>query len=141
MSGEHITVVNETINTVDGRVNTVNRILIIDDDEDILEGYKYIFESEGFEAHTACTPEEALNMVKKQHFDTALLDYMLPNMRGDELGEKLHSINPSIKLVIISGFSNVEEVFEARNIKIAGVVRKPVLPEDLVGLMKEISRE
>ena len=141
MSGDHISVISETSISLEAQVSKTNRILIIDDDKDILEGYKYIFECEGFKAYTACTPSEALMLVDKEKFDTILLDYMLPSIRGDELAERLLEISPSSKLVIISGFSNVDEVFRDRNIEIQGILWKPVDPERLLDLMKKVTRE
>ena len=64
---------------------------------------------------------------------------MMPTIRGDELAEKLREIDPSVKVIIISGHNNAVEVFRSKNIKIDGVLMKPVQPEDLIRLIKTLS--
>ena len=74
------------------RINNVqvNRnILIVDDDDDIIDCFKFIFECEGFKIECAHSPDEALNKAREKKYVIAILDYVLPNMRGDELAEKL----------------------------------------------------
>lgn len=141
MSESQQSVLNEQNNSRDSMITQASTILIVDDDEDILEGYKFIFDCEGFQSHTACNPEDALKLVSEERFSTVILDYMLPTIRGDELAEKLRAVNPDIKIVIISGYNNAEVVFRARKIKIDGVLRKPVEPEELITLVKALTNE
>jgi DNA-binding NtrC family response regulator len=132
---------NEDNNIFGSRITQTNAILIVDDDEDILDGYQFIFDCEGFQNYTACTPNEAMKLVRENLINTVILDYMMPTITGDELAEKMREIDPSIKVVIISGHNNAEAVFRARNIKIEGVLMKPVKPDDLIGLIRSITSE
>ena len=139
MSDNLRSALNETYNSGGNRIIQTNAILIVDDDKDILEGYKFIFDCEGFQSHTACTPNEAMKIVRENTVNTVILDYMMPTIRGDELAEKLREIDPSVKVIIISGHNNAVEVFRSKNIKIDGVLMKPVQPEDLIRLIKTLS--
>ncbi len=116
-----------------------DNILIVDDDQDILELYKFIFENEGMICQTASDPVDALNLIKEQHFDTVILDFMLPTMRGDEIAEKIQQMDVNAKIILVSGYRNAEYAFLEKNIKIAGVLMKPVSPEELLRCVKTAS--
>ncbi|MGO8822245.1 MAG: response regulator, partial [Desulfomonilaceae bacterium] len=58
------------------------RILVVDDEEDILELVKYNLTKENFQVMCATSGEEALQKLKKETFDIILLDLMLPGRDG-----------------------------------------------------------
>ncbi|MCB2171946.1 response regulator, partial [archaeon] len=60
-------------------------ILIVDDDEDILELYKLILEDEGYRVDTAKNGKEALEKALKNSYYLALLDFVLPDIKGTEI--------------------------------------------------------
>ena len=125
------------INNVD-----VNRnILIVDDDDDIIDCFKFIFECEGYKIEGAHSPDEALNKVRDKKYMVAILDYILPNMRGDELAEKLHNIDDSINLIFISGYTEAEETINRKGICAYRFFMKPINPESLIDAIKSIAAE
>jgi len=67
----------------------VPRILLVDDDPDILETLRYTFEHEGFEVATVRDGLEALDAARKDAPDVALLDVMLPGANGYEVSRFL----------------------------------------------------
>lgn len=139
MSGITITI-NETNSKLPQTlIEATKKILIVDDDVDILEGYKFIFECEGYIPKITCNPVDAIWMVDEEPFSTVIIDYMLPNIKGDELAEKIHAINPGIKIVLISGYNDVDKVFRDRNIRLDGLLKKPVDPEELIILMESLT--
>lgn len=58
------------------------KILIVDDEKDIVETLKFIIESDGYECIVAYDGEEALNLAKTQNPDLIILDVMLPKING-----------------------------------------------------------
>ena len=126
------------------RINNVqvNRnILIVDDDDDIIDCFKFIFECEGFKIECAHSPDEALNKAQEKKYLIAILDYILPNMRGDELAEKLHNIDDSINLIFISGYTDAEETINRKGISAYRFFMKPINPESLIDAIKSIAVE
>jgi FixJ family two-component response regulator len=120
----------------------VNRnILIVDDDDDIIDCFKFIFECEGFKIDCAHSPEEALEKARDNKYVIAILDYILPNMRGDELAEKLSSIDDSINLIFISGYTDAEETITKKGISAYRFFMKPINPESLIDAIKSIAVE
>jgi len=118
----------------------VNRnILIVDDDDDIVDCFKYIFEREGFKTESAQSPDEALDKVRASKYVIAILDYVLPNMKGDELAEKLLKIDDSINLIFISGYIDAEETIYRKGINAYRFFMKPINPEKLIEAIKLIT--
>lgn len=120
----------------------INRnILIVDDDDDIIDCFKYIFECEGYKIESAQSPDEALNKVREKKYAIAILDYILPNMKGDELAEKLLKIDDSISLIFISGYTDAEETINRKGISAYRFFMKPINPESLIDVIKSIADE
>ncbi|OGH96751.1 MAG: hypothetical protein A2039_09480 [Candidatus Melainabacteria bacterium GWA2_34_9] len=62
--------------------NIKKKILIVDDEPDIVETLKFLVESEGFESIIAMDGEEALRKAKEENPDVMILDVMLPKING-----------------------------------------------------------
>ncbi len=112
-------------------------ILIVDDDTDILECYKLIFEYEGYRIETVSTPKEAIRKAEETRFNLAILDYTLPYMRGDELALRLLKTNGSMKLVFISGYNEAETSIMNKGLDIRFFM-KPIDPERLLGAARSV---
>jgi len=120
----------------------VNRnILIVDDDDDIIDCFKFIFECEGFKIESAQSPDEALKKAREKKYVIVILDYILPNMKGDELAEKLLKIDDSINLIFISGYTDAEETINRKGISAYRFFMKPINPESLIDAIKSIAAE
>ena len=61
------------------------RVLIADDDTDVLEVIKAILEHEGYQVHTARDGEQAFKMLRKRSFDAVILDVVMPKVTGVKL--------------------------------------------------------
>ena len=106
-------------------------ILIVDDDTDILECYKLLFEYEGYRIETVSTPNEAIQKAEGTRFNLAMLDYTLPYMRGDELALRLLETNGSMKLVFISGYNEAQMSILNKGLNIRFFM-KPIDPDFLL---------
>ena len=69
----------------------MEKILIIDDDEDIAELESYILKEDGFETVIKNSGEEALEVLDKEKFDLILMDIMMPGISGIELCAQIRS--------------------------------------------------
>lgn len=81
-------------------------LLILDDEKYIRENFAEYFEDEGYEIDKAGSVEAALNLVKKNNYDVAIVDIRLPNINGDKFIEMANRIDPKIKFLIQTGTSN-----------------------------------
>lgn len=126
------------------RINEVDinrNILIVDDDDDIIDCFKYIFQCEGFKIEGARSPEEALDKVRENKYMIAILDYILPEMKGDELAEKLLKIDDDLNLIFISGYTDAEDTITRKGINAYRFFMKPINPETLIDAIKGITSE
>lgn len=139
-----------TINNNDGYVNisggkepekmtdNQKRLLFVDDDPDILDGYKYIFEGEGFAVDLATNSGKMLELIMENKYDMIILDYYLDGEKGVETSKKIHRIEPKIELVFLSGQSYAWEELKAKNVPVTAFFVKPLKAEVLLDSVSEI---
>ena len=108
-------------------------ILFVDDDEDILFCYRLTLETENVAVYTANNADKALKIVKENKIDLAVLDYMLPDIRGDELAKRIHVIDPMVKIFFISGYNIALDAVKKLDFSVYGTFMKPI---DLTVLQK-----
>jgi len=82
------------------------RILLVEDDEDVREITKMMLENQGYIVVSAENGEKALE-IYNDSFDLVLTDITMPVMGGEKLIEKLLEINPQIKCLAMTGYSDV----------------------------------
>lgn len=118
------------------------KILIVDDEQDILDILSYNLQKEGFDIHTSRNGKQAIKIAEKEKPDLIILDVMMPEMDGMETCEKIRNI-PSLKDTLITFLSARSEDFS----QIAGFdagaddyITKPVKPRVLVSKVKALLR-
>jgi len=105
-------------------------ILIVDDDVSIVRALRLLLTSEGFTSQGCSSPEEAVEAVKRQSFEVALIDlnYRDDTTSGREglalIGE-LHSIAPTLPVIAMTGWSTVGIAVEAMREGAVDFVEKP----------------
>lgn len=112
-------------------------VLLCDDDTDILELCKYIFEQEGFEAKVFSKMKDALEEVLTSPPDLILLDIWMPGMSGIEVA-KLLKQNPKtshIPILLFSANSEIEQL--ANEINLNGFIKKPFNTHELKSTIKK----
>lgn len=87
------------------------KILIVDDEPDIVETLKFLMESEGFESITALDGEEALKKAKEENPDIMILDVMLPKINGYKVCRllKFDSKYKHIPILMVTARSQQED--------------------------------
>jgi DNA-binding response OmpR family regulator len=116
------------------------RILIVDDEDDILNLVRLILEDAGFECETARNGKEGLNAIHQQKFDLVLLDIMMPVLTGWEvlryLRDNEQTCNLPVAMLTARAFSA-----ETPGIEITAYsdyITKPFEPDDLVERVRKI---
>ena len=115
-----------------GSVKPLERLLFVDDDMAILDGYKFIFESEGFKVDLALDSASMMKLVDENKYDMIILDYHLRGEKGLDMINEIYEKNSHQKLVFISGQKNAEEELHRLGIPVAGFFLKPLKVEDLL---------
>lgn len=114
------------------RVLDLASILIVDDDEDILDLYRETLEYRGYSVETSRTGLDAIEKAKKNKYQIALLDVVLPDIRGEKVAEKLKKIDESMEIIFITGYSLFQVCIEATKIGICDILLKPITEEELL---------
>src|SRR5262249_3613618 len=111
------------------------RVLIADDDADVRELLVESFRSAGFDVLQAANGLEVLLCVKRDRPDAVVLDLMMPRLGGVEALKRIHSFNPGIRALVVTGAIDAELHRQATLAGAAGVFAKPVSPATLVAAL------
>ena len=117
--------------------NTSNskRILLVDDEVDVISLFKMVLEMNGFEVDAYTNPAAALSDFKANSYGLALLDIRMPNMNGFELYKKIKEIDNNIMACFITAFEDYRQEFKESFPMLDEAkyfIRKPKAIEDLV---------
>ena len=89
-------------------IPTRPRVLVVDDEESIRRFVDRALRGAGYDVDAAANGPEALALVEAQRpFDLYVLDVVMPEMRGDELGRRLRQRDPDAKVLYFTGYSDV----------------------------------
>jgi PAS domain S-box-containing protein len=120
------------------------RILVMDDEDSVRDVARAILLTLGYEVELAKDGAEAISLYKTtkdtpKAFDAVILDLTVPGgMGGAEAMKELRTIDPKIKAVVSSGYSNDPLMAEFAQHGFAGVVAKPYTTKDLSATLKHI---
>ncbi|MDR1762247.1 MAG: response regulator transcription factor [Bacteroidales bacterium] len=121
-------------------MNTPIKILIVDDEPDVLEILQYNLNKEGYEVHTASNGSEAIEKAQKLLPDLILLDVMMPNMDGIQACEHIREI-PELQSVLVAFLTARSEDYS----EIAGLnagaddyIVKPIRPKVLIARIQSL---
>jgi DNA-binding NtrC family response regulator len=108
----------------------VPRVLIADDQPEILRALSFICNAEGYRTSTVNSPEAVVALLRKEEFDLALID--LNYHRDDETGaeglallKQISSLDPSLPVVVMTAFATIQLAVEAVRLGAKDFLQKP----------------
>ena len=113
----------------------MNRILVCDDDKEIVEAIEIYLQQEGYEICKAYDGEEALAILKKQAVDLLIIDVMMPRLDGIRATLKIRE-ESSIPIIILSAKSEDSDKILGLNVGADDYLTKPFNPLELVARVK-----
>ena len=113
------------------------RVLIVDDEPDILLMLRVNLEADGFETALAADGETALQRVADDHFDLMLLDVMMPVMDGWGVLENLGRVPDPPKVIVVSAKSSERDITRAIESGALDYLTKPFSPAELGVLVQK----
>ncbi|MCE5264776.1 MAG: sigma-54 dependent transcriptional regulator [Deltaproteobacteria bacterium] len=108
------------------------KILLVDDDRNLIEVLKVRMESAGYEAATAPTDEKALESAKNDPPDLAIVDLQLEKSDGIDLMQKLRILLPDMPVIILTAHGTIESAVQAMKKGAYSYVTKPFNARDLL---------
>ena len=101
------------------------RIIGVDDEEGILDSLTVLFDNSEYEFYGAQDPVEAIELVKKEHFDLMLLDFMMTPLHGDEVVEEIRKFNKELYILLLTGHKDMAPPLETiKRLDIQGYCEK-----------------
>ena len=118
------------------------KILVVDDEPDIVELVTYNLRKEGFDVSSASDGEEALAKIRKEKFDFIILDLMLPGIQGMEICRVLRNDPITRNIPIIMLTAKGEEIDKILGLEMGAddYMTKPFSPRELLTRIKTVMR-
>jgi len=117
----------------------LTRILVVEDEPEILNLCRMMLEKSGFTVYTANCPSEAISLAEQNSgkIDLVLTDVVMPEMNGTDLSSKLSAISPGFRVLFMSGYS--ADVVASHGVEnpLVNVIRKPFTFKALAEKVRE----
>lgn len=119
-----------------------DRILIVEDEEDIRELIRYNLDREGFDVIAAATGEEALVAARARRPDLVLLDLMLPGIQGLEVCRRLRSgpETAGVPIIMVTAKGEEADIVAGLEMGADDFVTKPFSPRELTARVRSVLR-
>jgi len=113
-------------------------ILVIDDDREVLNSIRRLLIREGWVVLTTSEPGEALRSYEAhwQGIALVLLDYYMPDLRGDQVWERLKRINPQVRVLLMTASDDYVPP-QILNGGICGFIMKPATRKELLRRIRD----
>lgn len=116
----------------------MNKILIVDDEPNILLSLEFLFKKEGYKVYIARDGEEAMGIIDENIPELVILDIMMPKVDGYEVCQYLKKMHTEVKVVFISAKSKPQDIQKGMTLGADLYVTKPFSTKELVGKIKSL---
>ncbi|GAB4373862.1 MAG: sigma-54 dependent transcriptional regulator [Deltaproteobacteria bacterium] len=116
------------------KITSRNRILVVDDEPQILGFLDELFRSADWEVHTASSGAEGIDRLERERFDVVLTDLKMPGTDGIELLRVVKKIQPEAEVVLMTGYATVDTAIEAMRSGAFHYLTKPFQGEEVLNL-------
>jgi len=116
------------------------RILIVEDEATIAKNISEVFQSLGYAFSISPNAEDALYQVEVEDFDAVILDWMLPDMNGGKLLEKMRKMGVKSPVIFLTAKSSIENKVTGLSLGADDYLTKPFVMEELVERVKALIR-
>src|SRR3989304_6310653 len=103
----------------------MSRVLVIDDEKNLLEFLNIMLSQEGYDVAVACGGKEAIDILKNNAFDVVVTDIKMPRIGGLEALKFIKENSPDTMVVMITAFASHETAVEAMKAGAYDYVTKP----------------
>jgi len=117
------------------------RILVVDDEKNIVSSLQQILTDEGYDTHGAHDGLDALDMVQADPPDLVILDIWIPGMDGIEVLKTLKSYYPDVQVLVMSGHGTIDTAVKATKLGAYDFIEKPFSLHHIVQSVGKALRE
>ncbi len=112
-------------------MKTKARILVIDDEEDMLRGCGKIIEAQGGKAVLLSNPQKAKNILEEENIDIVFTDLLMPEIDGLQILEMVQKYDAFIPVVIFSAYGTIDRAVSAMKLGAFDFIEKPFDAEQI----------
>lgn len=113
------------------------RILLVDDEKNILKVMSASLKKEGYEVETARSGEDAIEKVGNNRYNLVITDYKLPGINGIDLLKKLKVKNAELLVIILTAYGTIEKAVDAMKKGASNYLTKPLNLEELTLVVRD----
>ena len=117
------------------------KVLVVDDDPQVCKTVGMILKDHGYHVQSYSQPRQALQAVRKNPFDIALVDIKMPDLNGLELVEKIRAEDPRIAPIIMTAYPDVQTAAETMRLGCRDYITKPFREDQLLKSVERIAHE
>lgn len=114
---------------------TASRILVVEDDAELLEALTETLESAGYQVYGACDGLAALNLLEQRPVDLIVSDIQMPNMDGHSLLKKVKDQYPELTVMLMTAYGSIQQAVDAMRDGAVDYMVKPFEAEVLVNMV------
>lgn len=110
-------------------------VLLVEDDDDSREVMAEVLAGAGYSVHSVASGPEALRTLAEASVDVVITDLGMPGMGGLEMARAAKQIAPTVPVVLVTGWTERQDVARARGREVDAVLVKPIDPDELTGVV------
>lgn len=113
------------LQNIENSENKNYKIIAVDDEEGIIDSLSIFLKRSGYEFVGATDPEQAIEMVKNEHFDLMILDFIMTPIHGDQVVEEIRKFNKELYILLLTGHKDLAPPLDTiRRLDIQGYCEK-----------------
>ncbi|MBS2040336.1 response regulator [bacterium] len=117
------------------------RILVLEDDADLLLLLREVLGDEGYQVTTASSGSEAILLASQQPFDLLVTDVRMPGVDGLEALKQVRNHLPNLDSLVVSGYTTEAETLRALQLNVGGYLKKPFSLTDLLQTVRQLLQQ
>ncbi|MBI5543000.1 MAG: response regulator [Deltaproteobacteria bacterium] len=111
------------------RPGTCIRVLIVDDEQDLIDYLSLLLSRQGFEVAGVTDPAKVVETLKAKEHHLVILDMMMPGMSGTEVLEQIRKFDRDIAVIVSTAYPNVDTAIASLKHQASDYLRKPFEPD------------
>ena len=115
----------------------MKRILIVDDDRDMCNLLERYLQRKSFETESANTGSRGIALFREKKFDIVICDFRLGDMEGREVLLEMKSVDASIPVIIITGYSDIKIAIDVIKAGAFDYITKPLVPDEVLNVINK----
>ena len=129
------------MSAVQQQTSTPNRLLVVDDEENVRASLKAVLEDEGYCVEAVGSGEDCLRLLERRSFDLIFLDIWLPGKDGIDVLKEIRSRRPLQYVIMISGHGTIETAVQATKLGAFDFIEKPLSLEKLLLILNHALKQ